>query len=32
MSSNESAAYSIMTELDVDYVLGMNLKYTVSLN
>ena len=22
MSSNESAAYEIMTELDVDYVLG----------
>ena len=25
MSSNESAAYEIMTELDVDYVLGIFL-------
>ena len=26
MSSNESAAYDIMTELDVDYVLGKGHK------
>jgi dolichyl-diphosphooligosaccharide--protein glycosyltransferase len=26
MSSNESAAYDIMTELDVDYVLGKGPK------
>ena len=27
MSSNESAAYHIMTELDVDYVLGRVIFY-----
>lgn len=28
MSSNESAAYKIMTELNVDYVLVMPLTYS----